>query len=180
MIENPNVKAAPGHPEPLESGSRPIVETTGLAKTFAIDGSEVIALTGVDLSVNAGEFISFVGPSGCGKSTLLNMIAGLLPRTAGEARIEGKLVEEPSRQVGFMFQTPVLLPWRSVESNVLMPAEVFGLDAGTVRDRALEVIEAVGLGSVSAGLSATALRRHAAARGLGAPSHISAEGPADG
>ena len=132
--------AGPGRSGP------PIVETRGLAKTFAIDGSEVVALKGVDLDIQAGEFISFVGPSGCGKSTLLNMIAGLLPRTAGEARVEGQVVEEPSRQVGFMFQTPVLLPWRSVESNVLMPAEVFGMDVNTVRPRALDVIEAVGLG----------------------------------
>jgi NitT/TauT family transport system ATP-binding protein len=125
----------------------PIIETRGLAKDFVIDGVAVTALQGVDLAIRKGEFISFVGPSGCGKSTLLNMVAGLLPQTAGEAFFEGRPIVEPSREVGFMFQSPVLLAWRTVEENVLMPAEVFGIDKNTLRDRARAVIEAVGLGS---------------------------------
>lgn len=129
------------------ASTQPIVEARGLAKTFSISGNDVIALQGVDLSIRRGEFVSFVGPSGCGKSTFLNMVAGLLPATSGQARVNGTLVREPSRQVGFMFQTPVLLPWRTVEQNVLMPAEVFGRKDAATKDKARAVIEAVGLGS---------------------------------
>lgn len=117
-----------------------------MAKTFSISGDQVVALQGVDLSVRRGEFIAFVGPSGCGKSTFLNMVAGLLPPTSGEVLVNGVPVCEPSRQVGFMFQTPVLLPWRTVEKNVLMPAEVFGMMGSEIREKALSVIDAVGLG----------------------------------
>ena len=135
-----------GKPEFAKSGVQ-VVQATGLAKTFSISGSDVVALQGVDLSIGKGEFISFVGPSGCGKSTFLNMVAGLLPATSGQAMVNGVPVLEPSRQVGFMFQTPVLLPWRTVEQNVLMPAEVFGRKDEATRQKARAVIEAVGLGS---------------------------------
>jgi NitT/TauT family transport system ATP-binding protein len=138
-------EANSGPPE-FASPAKPIVEARGLAKTFSISGNEVTALEGVDLSIRRGEFISFVGPSGCGKSTFLNMVAGLLSPTSGQALVNGVAVREPSRQVGFMFQTPVLLPWRTVEQNVLMPAEVFGRKDKAIREKALAVIEAVGLG----------------------------------
>ncbi len=137
-------KANSGGPE-FANHPAPVVEARGLGKTFSISGSEITALQGVDLSIGKGEFISFVGPSGCGKSTFLNMVAGLLDPTSGEALIKGMRVREPSRQVGFMFQTPVLLPWRTVEQNVLMPAEVFGRKDRAMRDKARSVIEAVGL-----------------------------------
>lgn len=122
-----------------------IIEVKGLGKTFTLDSGPVVALEGVDLTIKKGEFISFVGPSGCGKSTLLNMVAGLLPATAGTATLNGELVNEPSRQVGFMFQTAVLLPWRTVLENVLMPAEVFGTKDDATRQKARTVLEAVGL-----------------------------------
>ncbi|MDB5622762.1 MAG: transporter ATP-binding protein [Devosia sp.] len=131
---------------PSPAWTKPVIETRSLAKTFAISGSEFVALQGVDLAIERGEFISFVGPSGCGKSTLLNMVAGLMPATSGEALVNGVAVREPSREVGFMFQTPVLLPWRTVEQNVLMPGEVFGRKDNALRDKARAVIEAVGLG----------------------------------
>jgi NitT/TauT family transport system ATP-binding protein len=136
--------AGAGYPAP--NGEQPLIEARGLAKTFSISGNEVIALEGVDLTISKGEFISFVGPSGCGKSTFLNMVAGLLPATRGHAMVNGVTVREPSRDVGFMFQTPVLLPWRTVEQNVLMPAEVFNRKDQAMREKARAVIEAVGLG----------------------------------
>ena len=126
--------------------SAPVVETRALSKIFWVGEEEVVALDRIDLTVGKGEFVSFVGPSGCGKSTLLNLVAGLLPASAGEVLLLGDPVVEPSRRVGFMFQSPVLLPWRTVESNVLLPAEVFGADLGEKRRRARAVIEAVGLG----------------------------------
>ncbi|WP_210215569.1 ABC transporter ATP-binding protein [Mongoliimonas terrestris] len=133
-------------PRPAGLGA-PIVTAKGLSKTFKLGGGDVVALRDVDLEIRKGEFIAFVGPSGCGKSTFLNMVAGLLPATGGVAHVNGQPVTEPSRQVGFMFQTPVLLPWRTVEKNVLMPAEVFGLKQADIRDKARAVIEAVGLGA---------------------------------
>ncbi|PZX36765.1 NitT/TauT family transport system ATP-binding protein [Roseinatronobacter thiooxidans] len=135
-------------PAPLERAAQgvPIIEIEGLGKTFAIDTGPVVALESVDLTIRKGEFVSFVGPSGCGKSTLLNMVAGLLPASGGQAMLNGDVIEEPSRKVGFMFQTAVLLPWRTVEQNVLMPAEVFGTKNEATRQKARKVLEAVGLG----------------------------------
>ena len=134
-------------PRPAALGV-PVVTAQGLSKTFKLGGGDVVALRDVDLEIRKGEFIAFVGPSGCGKSTFLNMVAGLLPASGGQAHVNGQPVTEPSRQVGFMFQTPVLLPWRTVERNVLMPAEVFGLKEADVRDKARAGIDAVGLGAV--------------------------------
>ncbi|GLQ37059.1 ABC transporter ATP-binding protein [Rhizobium albus] len=132
---------------PLERAApaETIIDVKGLGKTFTLDSGPVIALESVDLTIRKGEFISFVGPSGCGKSTLLNMVAGLLPATEGAATLNGRAINEPSRQVGFMFQTAVLLPWRTVEENVLMPAEVFGTKSEATRQKARTVLEAVGL-----------------------------------
>jgi NitT/TauT family transport system ATP-binding protein len=136
----------PRREEALQRASSPVVvETRALSKTFQIAQGTVTALRDVNIAVNAGEFVSFVGPSGCGKSTLLNIIAGLLPKTSGEVHVHGQPITEPSRKMGFMFQAPVLLPWRNVEKNVLLPAEVYGLKPDAVRDKARSVIEAVGL-----------------------------------
>jgi NitT/TauT family transport system ATP-binding protein len=124
----------------------PIVEAKSVSKTFRIDRGEVVALDRVDVSIRKGEFVSFVGKSGCGKSTLLNIIAGLLPATSGDVELHGKPVMRPSQRVGFMFQAPVLLPWRTVESNVLLTAEVMGLAPDQVREKARSVLRTVGLG----------------------------------
>lgn len=127
-----------------------ILETKSVAKTYQTPGgTSVNALEPVDLEIAAGSFISLVGPSGCGKTTLLNIIAGLLPPTSGHVLLEGNVVSEPSRDVGVMFQTPVLLPWRTVEKNVLLPAEVFGISAEEIRPRVAETLEMVGLSDFS-------------------------------
>jgi NitT/TauT family transport system ATP-binding protein len=123
----------------------PIIQLRSVTKTFDSAAGTVRALEPVDLDIHAGEFIAFVGPSGCGKSTLLNIVASLLRPTAGTVVLDGKEMTEPSRDVGFMFQAPVLLPWRTVEKNVLMPAEVMGLSIEGVRSKAHEIIDLVGL-----------------------------------
>ena len=130
---------------PIRASSPVIVQTRALSKTFQIAEGTVTALRDVNISIDAREFVSFVGPSGCGKSTLLNIIAGLLRASSGEVELYGRPITEPSRKMGFMFQAPVLLPWRTVEKNVLLPAEVYGLSASDVREKARSVIEAVGL-----------------------------------
>jgi NitT/TauT family transport system ATP-binding protein len=123
----------------------PIIEAKGVSKKFRLEHDVVSALEEVDIAIGRGEFVSFVGRSGCGKSTFLNIVAGLLEPTAGGVFIAGERVMEPSRRVGFMFQSPVLLPWRTVESNVLMPAEVFGMDVKSLLPKARSVLETVGL-----------------------------------
>ena len=128
------------------ASATPIIEARGVSKAFRLEHDVVSALEGVDISIARGEFVSFVGRSGCGKSTFLNIVAGLLEPSTGTVSIAGEVVVEPSRRVGFMFQSPVLLPWRTVESNVLMPAEVFGMDVKEVRPKARSVLETVGLG----------------------------------
>jgi NitT/TauT family transport system ATP-binding protein len=104
--------------------SRPVpdsVEIEGVDKTYP---SGVRALRDVSFRVAPGEFVSLLGPSGCGKSTLLMMVAGLLPPTAGAIRVDGTPVAGPRPDVGVVFQSPVLLPWRSVLDNVLLPVEM--------------------------------------------------------
>jgi len=89
------------------------------------DGTDVEALRDVFFTVKQGEFVSIVGQSGCGKSTLLKILAGLLPRTSGALSIEGQEVDGPRRDIGIVFQKPLLLEWRRVLDNVLLPVEIF-------------------------------------------------------
>lgn len=125
-----------------------ILQLRGISKTYRTRTAQgnVQALTPLDLDIDEGELVSFVGPSGCGKSTLLSIVAGLLRPTTGEIVFDGEPLTEPSRRIGFMFQQPVLLPWRSVRKNVLLPSEVFGSGADQFRQRADEVLRLVGLG----------------------------------
>ena len=104
-----------------------------------------MALEDIDFSVDDGEFVSIVGPSGCGKSTLLKILAGLLPASQGEAELRGTPIDGPRRDIGVVFQSPVLFPWRSVLGNVLLPADVQGLGRDRLKDRALDLIGLVGL-----------------------------------
>ncbi|MDH5521815.1 MAG: ATP-binding cassette domain-containing protein, partial [Acidimicrobiia bacterium] len=98
----------------------------GLSKVFPSQAGDITALDGIDISIDSQEFVSIVGPSGCGKSTLLRCIGGLIPPTDGEIRIGGDLVTEPDPRIGYVFQKAVLLPWRTVEDNVMLPFEIGG------------------------------------------------------
>ena len=109
------------------------------------DGGDVVALHDVGFDVHQGEFITVVGPSGCGKSTLLRILAGLTRPTEGSVMLGGRRLAGPSRDVGVVFQAPVLLPWRTVLQNVLVPAEIQGRDAKTARERAMHYLQLVGL-----------------------------------
>ncbi len=108
-------------------------------------GERVLALENVNLSIGENEFITVVGRSGCGKSTLLKLIAGLIPMTEGEVRIKGTTVNEPRKDVGMVFQGPVLLPWRNVKDNILFPIEIMKLHAQEYQGKASELIDLVGL-----------------------------------
>jgi NitT/TauT family transport system ATP-binding protein len=108
---------------------------TGVTKRFS-DGT--VALAGVDLEVASGEFVSVVGPSGCGKSTLLRIASGLTPASDGAVQVRAD-------KIGYVFQDPTLLPWRTVQANVELLAELDGLPRAERRRRADEAIRLVGL-----------------------------------
>ena len=107
---------------------------------------EVVALKSLDFEIYDGEFVSVVGQSGCGKSTLLKVLAGLLPYTAGSVALNGKPLHGPSNETAVVFQSPVLLPWRTVLENVLLPIEFRKLSRSRYRQSALDLLSMVGLG----------------------------------
>jgi NitT/TauT family transport system ATP-binding protein len=111
-------------------------------------GEEVHALAGIDLDVARGEFVTVVGPSGCGKTTLLKVLAGILPRSAGVVELNGTPVVGPRRDVGVVFQDPLLLPWLGVLDNVLIPARVQSLPRAASRARAEQLLDLAGLKDV--------------------------------
>jgi len=119
------------------------IAVNGVSKVFPT-GLE--ALRKVTIDINPGEFVSFVGPSGCGKSTLLKLIGGLLEPSRGEIAVGGRRVSGPRRDIGVMFQTSVLFPWRTVLENVLLPIEVFGLERPSATEKARGILQLVGLG----------------------------------
>src|ERR1700751_235511 len=116
-----------------------------LSKSYPGRDSCVHALQQISFSVKEGEFVAIVGPSGCGKSTLLKILAGLMLPSKGEACLRGAPINGPRRDIGVVFQSPVLLPWRSVLENVLLPVDVQGLAGDCYRKAALELLSLVGL-----------------------------------
>jgi NitT/TauT family transport system ATP-binding protein len=124
------------------------VEIRGVSKVFnAGRANEVVALTGIDLTVAAGEFVSLIGPSGCGKSTLLRLVASLTEPTAGSVTVDGKPAEQARRDqdYGMAFQQAGLFDWRTVARNIELPLELRGWDRARRRARAHEVLELVEL-----------------------------------
>jgi NitT/TauT family transport system ATP-binding protein len=113
---------------------------------YAAASGPVEALRDIALAVGRGELLAVVGPSGCGKSTLLRLVAGLAAPTGGRVLVGDRPVTRPLAAVGMVFQAPVLLKWRTILDNVLLPAELSGLDRRTHRARARELLGLVGLG----------------------------------
>jgi len=122
-----------------------IIEVQHLSRRFASKRSETVALDDVSLSVQAGEFVTIAGPSGCGKSTMLKIIAGLTAASSGSVRLYGRPVTGPQRDIGFAFQRSALLEWRGVRKNILLQAEMRGMDRAYANRRADELIELTGL-----------------------------------
>ena len=118
----------------------------GVGMTYRAESGPVEALRDITFTVDRGELVALVGPSGCGKSTLLRIIAGLRPATEGRVTVDGRPVARPIPAVGMVFQAPVLLKWRRVAENVLLAAELSGLDPARYRARADELLRLVGLG----------------------------------
>ena len=107
---------------------------------------EIEAIRDASFALIAGEFVSVLGPSGCGKSTLLMMIAGLISPGAGKITVGGSPVRGPRREIGIVFQSPVLLPWRSIIDNVLFPIEMLKLPRRKFLPRARELLEMAKIG----------------------------------
>jgi NitT/TauT family transport system ATP-binding protein len=124
---------------------RPIIELDRVGMVYRTASGPVEALRDISLSVAPGEFVSLVGPSGCGKSTMLRVIAGLRPMSSGTIAVGGVPVVRPIPKVGMVFQAAVLLKWRTILDNVLLPAELAGLGPGRYRGRAMELLQLVGL-----------------------------------
>jgi len=122
------------------------IEISGLSKTFGPPGAGGLqALRDINCSIEKGSFVSVVGPSGCGKSTLLRILAGLLDYSQGSVRLDGQAIRGTRRDVGVVFQSSILLPWRTILENVMLPAEVLGLDMKAARKRAMELLSMVRL-----------------------------------
>lgn len=121
------------------------IKVEGVVKRFPQqDAEDVIALSGIDLTIQAGEFVSLIGPSGCGKSTLLRLIAGLNAADEGKLYIDNEEISHPSYERGLVFQNPMLFPWLNVHDNV-----AFGLKARSIykekKDEVNKFVDLVGL-----------------------------------
>ena len=124
------------------------VVVSGVDRTFVgAKGAEVVALSGIELTVAGGEFVSLIGPSGCGKSTLLRIIADLDSPTAGEVRVFGKTARQAriDQEYGIAFQQAGLLPWRTVSGNIALPLELHKVGKKERDDRVAELLGLVGL-----------------------------------
>jgi NitT/TauT family transport system ATP-binding protein len=126
--------------------SQPFIRLKGVKKVYRRGRQEHLAISDATFDVMPGELVSLVGPSGCGKSTLLKILAGLHPHDGGEVSIGSDThAFDPARDVGMVFQAPLLLKWRRILENVLLPAEILGLPAAESRSRARELLALVGL-----------------------------------
>jgi NitT/TauT family transport system ATP-binding protein len=130
--------------EPADTAS-PLIQLRQVTKTYHGRGSTTLALSPVDLDVAAGEFVSVIGPSGCGKSTLMMLVAGLVPMTGGSLMVNGQPVTKPVTDLGIVFQQDLLMEWRSALRNVLIQGEMRGIPESSIRPKALELLDMVGL-----------------------------------
>ena len=124
-----------------------VIDARKLSLTFEANDGPVHALKDVDLSIEKGDFVSFIGPSGCGKTTLLRVIADLEHPTSGAITVNGMTPEQArlERAYGYVFQAPALLAWRTIERNIGLPLEIMGLGAAEKAERVAHTLDLVGL-----------------------------------
>jgi NitT/TauT family transport system ATP-binding protein len=128
------------------SAVQPFIHLAGVSKSYGKAHRKTLAISDATFDVQPGELVALVGPSGCGKSTLLKILAGLHPHDAGTVRLGSDTHPfDPARDIGMVFQAPLLLKWRRILDNVLLPAELLGLPMGPTRERARELMAMVGL-----------------------------------
>jgi NitT/TauT family transport system ATP-binding protein len=130
----------------METGMTPLLMVEQVSKTFPGKVRAVPALQSVTFQVTAGEFVCLLGPSGSGKSTLLRIVGGLLAADSGHVTFQGRPLSEPQREIGFVFQSTNLMPWRTALDNVLLPQEVQqGSVDAAMRKAAMDLLALVGL-----------------------------------
>jgi len=124
-----------------------VVETKKLSLVFGEGETAVHALSDIDLTIESGEFVSFIGPSGCGKTTLMRVIADLEKPTGGDIMVHGGTPEQArlDRAYGYVFQAPALYPWRTVRRNALLPLELMGMKSELREERVAKYLSLVGL-----------------------------------
>ncbi|WP_068499736.1 ABC transporter ATP-binding protein [Paenibacillus kribbensis] len=126
--------------------SVPMVRLEQVTHVYVTDREASLAVEHIDFSVAAGEFVSLVGPSGCGKTTILSMIAGLLRPAAGQVLLQGRPVNGPSPEVGYMLQQDYLFPWRTIMDNALLGLELGKRVDEASREQTRLLLESMGLG----------------------------------
>jgi NitT/TauT family transport system ATP-binding protein len=139
----PETPSARPHEEPLTALAA--IELSNVTRSFVIDGRGLAVLDGVDLQIASGSVVAVVGPNGSGKSTLLRVMAGLVAPDSGRITIDGRDVKAADERVGLVFQEPRLLPWRRAIDNVAFPLELAGVPSPTRRERALALLDLVGM-----------------------------------
>jgi NitT/TauT family transport system ATP-binding protein len=122
-----------------------LIAVNSLRKVYGTRDGPVVALQDIRFAIEKEQFVAIVGPSGCGKSTLLKILTGLIPASQGEARLSGTAIVGPRRDIGVVFQSPVLFPWRTVLDNVLLPVDVQRLGRNKLQSRAMNLLALVGL-----------------------------------
>ena len=135
-----------------DTAARPVIEAAGLDLVFQTGDGPVHALRDINLSIGAGEFVSFIGPSGCGKTTFLRCVAALERPTGGTLSVNGMTPDEArqKRAYGYVFQAAALYPWRTIAGNVRLPLEIMGFSAAEQAsrvERVLSLVELSGFGN---------------------------------
>ena len=123
-----------------------VIEVQNLSLTYHNNQGETLALDNISFSVEHGEFISIVGPSGCGKTTILSILTGLLKPSNGKVLVNGEMPKPKDSKCGYMFQRDNLLPWRTIEKNVLLGLEIQHKLTQSTKQYALNLLDKYGLG----------------------------------
>jgi NitT/TauT family transport system ATP-binding protein len=139
--EGPDARAG----NAASTAGEPFIRLDNVRKVYHGGGEEFLAVSNVTMTVSEGELVSLVGPSGCGKTTVLKILAGLHGHDGGEVQIGAGNRLTPGRDIGMVYQQALLLKWRPILDNVLLPAEILGLPMKAARERAHDLLQMVGL-----------------------------------
>jgi NitT/TauT family transport system ATP-binding protein len=147
VLEPMRIDTGPSLDDANAGGRRSVIDMRGLSLTFETADGPVEALSNINLRIDEGDFVSLIGPSGCGKTTLLRLIADLEQPSAGTLVVNGISPERArlERHYGYVFQAPALLPWRTVEKNLMLPLEIMGLSRAQQLERARHYLAMVNL-----------------------------------
>lgn len=173
----------PQLPDTTDKADRPEILLAGLEHRYRTRDQDVLALTGIDLSIRRGEFVVLLGPSGCGKTTMLRIIAGLIRPSTGKVEIAGRPLwngstrdDEAVKELGVVFQDANLFPWMSIEDNIGLPMKLRGFNREARRAKAADLSKLVGIGGFEKRwpreLSGGMRQRAAIARALSLDPHI--------